>query len=90
MKTKKLLARLSSILSWESSQLKARLESLQKLLDKLEAKEKKVSKKLQSAEDGGDAGKGERKRLRHKLKVLRAQRAKGIRLLEDLRDGHQE
>ena len=49
-----------------------------------EAREGEIALKLEAAQELGEEGEDYRKRLTDKLKVLRAQRAKGEQLCEDL------
>ncbi len=84
MKTKKLLERLTQILSLEGSERLTELESLQELLDKFEKKERKVAKKLAAAQKLGDQSAALQENLNNKLRVLRAQRAKGLKRCAEL------
>ena len=84
MKTNKLLELLAEALSKEANHRKAKLKSLNKLLAKLDKKEIKIGSRLEAADALGDAGEALHKRLSDKLKVLRAQYAKGVRLREEL------
>ena len=84
MKTKKLIKRLASIFSEEESDQKLQLKNLKKLLAKLDEKEAKITLKLEAANEFGEEGEAYRKRLTDKLKVVRAQRAKGKALCEEL------
>lgn len=84
MKTNKLLERLSQLLSLEGSQRREELESLRELLEKFESKEAKVSQRLADAQELGPAGEGLRQRLSDKLRVLRAQRMKGLERCAEL------
>ncbi len=86
MKTKKLLERLADLLSSKGQKRRVELASLRTLLRKLEKKEEKVLQKLAAAKKLGDEGADLRKRLSDKLRVLRAQRSKGVRRCSELAD----
>ncbi len=87
MKTKKLLKKLAAMLSLKGEQpRKAELESLVVLLEKLHKKEQSLEQKLAAAQELGDDGKEMCKRLADKLRVLRAQRAKGVARRDELED----
>ncbi len=84
MKTKKLLERLTQILSLEGSERLTELESLQELLDKFEKKERKVAKKLAAAQKLGDQSAALQENLNNKLRDLRAPGAKGLKRRAEL------
>ncbi len=86
MKTKKILKRLAELLSSEDKKRRAELDCLKELLQKLEKKEAKVGLKLAAAQALGEEGEEHRKRLSDKLRVLAAQRAKGIQRCSELEE----
>ncbi|MCP5023559.1 MAG: hypothetical protein GY930_17545 [bacterium] len=86
MKTKNLLERLSQLLSLEGSQRREELVSLRELLEKFELKEAKVSQRLADAQELGPDGEKLRQRLSDKLRVLRAQRMKGLERCAELEE----
>ena len=79
MKTKTLLERISDLLSSSKRKKKARLRGLTSVLAKLEKRVTKLEKKL-----AGTKNKEDRKRLRGKLAVVRAQIKKGRALRDKL------
>jgi hypothetical protein len=79
VKTKTLLERISDLLSSSKRKKKARLRGLTSVLAKLEKRVTKLEKKL-----AGTKNKEDRKRLRGKLAVVRAQIKKGRALRDKL------
>jgi hypothetical protein len=84
MKTKKLLHKIKELLSADQRAQIAKYDSLEKVLQKLEAKQAKFREKLKVEGDE------ERQReILLKLEVIEAQRKKGVKLkqeIEKLRD----
>ena len=79
MKTKSLVRKIKALLSAKKREQLAKYESLQKVLRKLKKKQALLSAKL-----GREQDKEKRRELEHKLKVIEAQRKKGLRLKRDL------
>ncbi len=84
MKTKSLVRKIKALLSAKKRKQLAEYESLLKVLRKLKKKQATLSAKLKGEED-----KEKRREIQRKLKVVEAQRKKGLELkreLEKLRD----
>ncbi len=79
MKTKSLIRKIKALLSAKKREQLAKYESLLSVLRKLKKKQAALSAKLESEED-----KEKRRDIEHKLKVIEAQRKKGLRLKRDL------
>ncbi len=79
MKTKKLLKRLVALTNARRRRELAELDNLKAILDKLEKKEVKLRKKLE-----GEDNDNKKARLERKLKVVDAQRKKGLARCEEL------
>ncbi len=79
MKTKKLIRKMRAFLSADRRAQAKKVDSLDKILIKLEKKEASLREKL----DGEDK-KSRRQELLQKLEVLEAQRKKGKKLREEL------
>ena len=84
MKTKKLVRKMTALLSADRRAQIAKYDSLEKVLGKLQLKEQAFREKLESEDD--EERRGE---ILRKLEVLGLQRKKGLELkkeLEDLRE----
>lgn len=79
MKTKKLVRKIKELLSADQRAQLAKYDSLEKVLQKLDAKEESFREKLKTEDDHG-----RRKEIRRKLKVIEAQRKKGAKLKEEI------
>jgi len=79
MGLKKLIKSLQSSLSGESSGEQTSRERIEELLGEFENKEKKLQHKLSEEEDSG-----KRKDIKLKLKIIAAQREKGMARLHEL------
>lgn len=79
MKTKKLLRKIRAFLSADERAQVAKFESLEKILEKLEVKERALREKLV-----GETEKEKRKEITRKLEVIAAQRKKGEVLRKEL------
>ena len=79
MKTKKLLERLAEFTSNKGSKKRKECEAMKELLKTLKKRQKKLEEQLEG--ESGDR----KKRLRSKIKVIRAQRKKGIEHYKELR-----
>ncbi len=80
MKTKKLLRKIAKHLNADRRAQLAKVESLKKVLRNLAAKEKALKRKL-AEEENADR----RSVLDRKIKVIRAQREKGVELHKALK-----
>ncbi|MBW2421656.1 MAG: hypothetical protein JRH19_24160 [Deltaproteobacteria bacterium] len=81
MKTKKLLRKIKVLLSSDQRAQLAKIDSLEKVLRKLGAKEVALREKLDEKE-----GKKERGEILRKLQVIAAQREKGEKLMTELEE----
>ena len=79
MKTKKLVRKIKELLSADQRAQLAKYDSLEKVLQKLDAKEESFREKLRTEDDDG-----RRKEIRRKLKVIEAQRKKGAKLKKEI------
>jgi hypothetical protein len=79
VKTKKLVRKIKELLSADQRAQLAKYDSLEKVLQKLDAKEESFREKLKTEDDHG-----RRKEIRRKLKVIEAQRKKGAKLKEEI------
>ncbi|MCP3986269.1 MAG: hypothetical protein GY723_17965 [bacterium] len=79
MKTKKLLRKMKSFLSADQRAQIAKIDSLEKILKKLEKKELGLREKLE-----GEGDKGQHREILRKLEVIAAQRKKGEGLRQEL------
>jgi chromosome segregation ATPase len=78
MKTRKLLDKLSDLISGDSGQKKTEIEGLEEVLKKLKKRQRKLEGQLEAASEG------KAKRLKKEIKVLKAQRKKGAARLAEL------
>lgn len=81
MKTKRLLEKISDLLSPKMRRKKKEIAELEKLCEKLKEKELELEEKRKTAEDGEKAAK-----LAKKISLLRVQREKGQQLLAETRE----
>lgn len=84
MATKKLLAKLSRFLDADRASQQKEIESIRKVLKKLKHKERDLREKLPKTPEGE-----ERDNITAKLKVIYAQRRKGVDRVKELRGGHE-
>ena len=77
-KTQKLLDRLSEYTDEDGQKKKVKLASMKELLDKLKKRQKKLEEQLEGASGGKE------KRLKRQIKVIKAQRKKGLALYNEL------
>jgi len=81
MKTRKLLDRLSDLISGGSGKRKNEIEGLEKVLKKLKKRQRKLQSQIETASEG------KVKRLKKEIKVVKAQRKKGAARLAELVGG---
>lgn len=79
MKTKKLIEKMKGLLSASRRKQIAKYDSLEKVLEKLEAKDVTFREEL-----AAEVGEERRTKLVHKLEVIEAQREKGMKLKAEL------
>ena len=79
MRVKKVIDRLLEVLDSEKSNKKKKIAALEKLITKLEKKERHIRRDLQSAKS-----KKEEKKIKSKLKLCIEHRKKGVKALKAL------
>ena len=79
MKRKKLLKMLTDLMGKKGRKKRRHRAELEDLLDKLQEKELRLDQRINAEKD-----KQKRKRLVKELEVVKAQRAKGMKVLQDL------
>ena len=80
MKTKKLISKLADFLNADRRAQLDHAKSIKEVLTKLKKKERDLKKKLQAEDDPE-----KRAEIDAKLRVIYAQRGKGVSILKDLR-----
>ena len=80
MKTSKLLKKTEEILSAKKSKQRKKIDSLKELLAGLKKKKHKLNAKLDETKNNRD-----REHIRKELAVVRAQRHKGLKILQKIR-----
>lgn len=80
MTSEKLIEKFSVLLNMERRQQKEKRDKIRALLKKLKKQQVNLQTKLEKEQDSGD-----RKRLKRNLKVIQAQRKKGIKLCKSIK-----
>ncbi|MCU7842377.1 MAG: hypothetical protein KZQ93_00895 [Candidatus Thiodiazotropha sp. (ex Monitilora ramsayi)] len=80
MTSEKLIEKFSVLLNMERRQQKEKRDKIRALLKKLKKQQVNLQVKLEKEQDPGD-----RKRLKRNLKVIQAQRKKGIKLCKSIK-----
>lgn len=80
MKTSKLLKKAEELLSAKKSKQRDRIDSLKEILGQLKKRKRKLREKLKTEERPRNL-----ERIHKDLAVIRAQRKKGLKALQDLR-----
>jgi hypothetical protein len=80
MGTEKLIDKMHGLLKLDREQLKKKRDKVRSLLEKLKKKQKDLEEKLANEKD-----EEKKKRLEQNLKVIYAQRKKGIKLCKSLK-----
>lgn len=81
MKRKKLLNKLAGFMDLEQRKQRKHRDELEVLLKKLEKKKAELEDKMKSENDNR-----KRDRLSKELEIIKAQREKGLKVLQDLRE----
>lgn len=81
MSTDNLLKKLKNFVDTDRRERITKYESLKRLLEKLKKKQNLLKDKIQNESD-----EKAKKRIEEKMRVLKAQRKKGLKLLKDLKN----
>jgi hypothetical protein len=80
MTTEKLIEKFHRLLKLEKSKQKAKRDKIRSVLKKLKQQQKTLEAKLESEKSAG-----ERKQIKRHIKVLQAQRKKGLKLCKNIK-----
>ncbi|MEJ2466794.1 MAG: hypothetical protein P8045_14005 [Candidatus Thiodiazotropha sp.] len=80
MTTEKLIEKFHRLLNLEKSKQKAKRDKIRSVLKKLKQQQKTLEAKLESEKSAG-----ERKQIKRHIKVLQAQRKKGLKLCKNIK-----